>query len=186
MLAELDDEVTEIFGVLDPATPVPIQPVPESRRSLMGRLHAARRPNPRVFAYPVTWNLPQPKPRPHISVLHVPRNGPARPTEMPRSLTWLPMLRGTVNAHLENHWKAWLGAWDRMLVVQCRLVRTMTTTALQGYRVQEMELTAKTTRTVEYFTRAVWEDYLSVFGAVEGTPGAHILHELGQLELLAT
>lgn len=180
MLAELDDEVTEIFGILDPAALTPILPVSEPRQRLRDRLRPARRAE-----YPVTWNLPKPRPLPRISVQRVPRPGPARPTEMPRSLTWLPMLRGAVNAMADSKWRAWLSGWDRTIVLQRRLCRAKAEAAGVAFRIKEEILAEKTMRTINFFTRAVWEDYLSVFGTFEGTPAAHIVEELDRLGMLA-
>jgi len=161
VLAELDAEVTGIFQALEP------------RPTLRGRIVSPKRILRKIMA-----------PRPSISVHRVPRSGPAQPTEMPRSLTWLPMLRGAVNAQLDSTWRAWLSTWDRVIVTQRRLCQAKTEAVGVAFRIKEEILAEKTVRTIEYFTRAVWEDYLSVFGAVEGTRGAHIMRELGQLDLL--
>src|SRR5512142_1696147 len=189
VLAELDKEVTQIMDAIkvgEPArqrpalTPVPRPQLPSA---------TARRPEPRVSGYPVTLNLPVERPRrrfvPHVSVMHVARCGPATPTEMPRTLTWLPMLRGheSVNAEHDNIWRLWLNGWDRTIVTAYRLARAKVSVLRAEERNRQRAVAAKMRRITEYHTRGVWQDYLDAFGALEGTQNTCV-HVQGEQEKL--
>lgn len=199
VLAELDTEVTQIMSAVEDAgtmrrrpalTPVPrpqlapIRPVP---------VNTTERPEGRQHLYPVTWNLPAPKPRrraiPGISVMRVAKSGPATPSEMPRTLTWLPMLRGheSVNAEHDKIWRQWLSGWDRTIVTGYRLARTKVMALRIEERTKHRAIAAKLRRITEYHTRGVWQDYLDAFGPLEGTQNtcAHVMDALEKLSNLA-
>jgi hypothetical protein len=149
--------------------------LPGFREALRRRL--ARRPEPR----------PLPRRGPVRIVRHyVQRGRHAEPTSLPPVYTPpLPMmLRGAVNATANGLWKAWLEQWDRFLGVEHALILKMAERDRLAVRMPNMKAVAKLRRTAEYYTRAVWEDYLEAFGEL-GHVRAHVAHELAALDLLA-
>jgi hypothetical protein len=173
VLAELDEEVSDLFEALDPApapkrvrralTPVPVPKIPPVR--------PRRRFIPRITVQPV-HNL-----------------RPVTPTELPRSLHWLPMLHGhdSVNAVPDAIWRQWLTGWDRTIVLGYRLARTKAAHLRTEVFIRHSRFAAKLRRITEYHTQAVWQDYLAAFSPIEGVDNVcgRVLRGLERLDALA-
>jgi hypothetical protein len=173
VLAELDEEVTGLFEALDP------DPAPRHPRRALTPVPAPKIPPVRLRRRFI----------PRITIQPVHNLRPVSPTEMPRSLHWLPMLNGheSVNARHDAIWRQWLNGWDRAMAFSYRLARAKVSHLRTEVFIRHTRFARKLRRITEYHTQAVWQDYLAAFSPIEGVDNVsgRVLRALERLDALA-